>query len=46
MVKADGYGHGEQVCAEAALAGGATRLAVATAAEAARIGRRFPRSRC
>jgi alanine racemase len=42
VVKADGYGHGEQLCAEAALAGGATRLAVATAAEAARIGRRFP----
>lgn len=41
VVKADGYGHGEQVCAEAALAGGATRLAVATAAEAERIGRRF-----
>ncbi len=41
VVKADGYGHGEQACAEAALAGGATRLAVATAAEAARIGRRL-----
>ncbi len=41
VVKADGYGHGEEACAEAALAGGATRLAVATAAEAARIGRRL-----
>jgi alanine racemase len=40
VVKADGYGHGEQACADAALAGGATRLAVATAAEAERIGRR------
>jgi alanine racemase len=41
VVKADGYGHGDVACAEAALAGGATRLAVATAAEAERIGRRF-----
>ncbi|HEX7059746.1 MAG TPA: alanine racemase [Solirubrobacterales bacterium] len=41
VVKADGYGHGADGCAEAALAGGAERLAVATAAEAARIGRRF-----
>ncbi|HEX6687095.1 MAG TPA: alanine racemase [Solirubrobacterales bacterium] len=41
VVKADGYGHGDTTCAEAALAGGATRLAVATAAEAERIGRRF-----
>ena len=41
MVKADGYGHGDEACAEAALAGGATRLAVATAAEAERIGRRL-----
>jgi alanine racemase len=41
VVKADGYGHGADGCAEAALAGGATRLAVATAAEAAQIGRRF-----
>jgi len=39
VVKADGYGHGERACAEAALAGGATRLAVATAAEAERVGR-------
>jgi alanine racemase len=42
VVKADGYGHGAEACAEAALAGGATRLAVATGAEAAHIGRRFP----
>ena len=41
VVKADGYGHGDDACAEAALAGGATRLAVATAGEAERIGRRF-----
>jgi alanine racemase len=41
VVKADGYGHGDEACAEAALAGGATRLAVATAAEAERIGRRL-----
>jgi alanine racemase len=41
VIKADGYGHGDAACAEAALAGGATRLAVATASEAARIGRRF-----
>jgi alanine racemase len=42
VVKADGYGHGDDACAGAALAGGATRLAVATATEAARIGRRLP----
>ena len=42
VVKADGYGHGADACAAAALAGGATRLAVATGTEAARIGRRFP----
>ncbi len=41
VVKADGYGHGDEACAEAALAGGATRLAVATAGEAERIGRRL-----
>jgi alanine racemase len=41
VVKADGYGHGDKACAEAALAGGATRLAVATAGEAERIGRRL-----
>lgn len=42
VVKADGYGHGADACAEAALAGGASRLAVATAAEAEAIGRRLP----
>ena len=41
MVKADGYGHGADACAGAALQGGATRLAVATASEAEGIGRRF-----
>jgi alanine racemase len=42
VVKADGYGHGADACASAALAGGASRLAVATGTEAAQIGRRFP----
>jgi alanine racemase len=42
VVKADGYGHGAEACAGAALEGGAGRLAVATGAEAAAIGRRFP----
>jgi alanine racemase len=42
VVKADAYGHGAEACAAAALAGGASRLAVATGAEAAAIGRRFP----
>src|SRR5689334_987868 len=42
VVKADGYGHGAEACAAAALAGGATRLAVATGAEAASLGDRFP----
>ncbi|MGD0198036.1 MAG: alanine racemase [Solirubrobacteraceae bacterium] len=37
VVKADGYGHGALQCARAALAGGATMLAVATAAEAAQL---------
>lgn len=41
VVKADGYGHGADVCAGSALDGGATRLAVATANEAEQIGRRF-----
>ncbi len=41
VVKADGYGHGADGCAEAALNGGATNLAVATAGEAEQIGRRF-----
>jgi alanine racemase len=34
VVKADGYGHGMTECAEAALRGGAVRVAVATATEA------------
>jgi alanine racemase len=42
VVKADGYGHGADECAAAALKGGATRLAVATAREAEQIGRRLP----
>jgi alanine racemase len=42
VVKADGYGHGADGCVSAALAGGATRLAVATGPEAGQIGRRFP----
>jgi alanine racemase len=42
VVKADGYGHGAEDCAAAALAGGASRFAVATAIEAERIGARFP----
>jgi len=41
VVKADGYGHGADGCASAALEGGATRLAVATAGEAEQVGRRF-----
>jgi alanine racemase len=41
VVKADGYGHGADGCAAAALEGGASRLAVATATEAEQIGRRF-----
>lgn len=41
VVKADGYGHGADGCAAAAIAGGATRLAVATASEAEQVGRRF-----
>jgi len=41
VVKADGYGHGADGCAEAALAGGAIRIAVATAGEAEQIGRRM-----
>ena len=46
MVKADGYGHGAVPCADAALAGGATRLAVATAAEAERSDGGWPTCRC
>lgn len=41
VVKADGYGHGAEGCAAAALAGGATRLAVATAGEAEEVARRL-----
>src|SRR5690349_19748991 len=41
VIKADAYGHGADACAAAALEGGATRLAVATASEAEQIGRRF-----
>ena len=37
VVKADGYGHGAEPCARAALAGGATWLAVATGREAAEL---------
>jgi len=44
VVKADGYGHGAEACAGAALEGGATRLAVATAAEAEVIASRFPQA--
>jgi alanine racemase len=39
VVKADGYGHGATACAAAAVAGGATWLAVATASEAAELRR-------
>jgi alanine racemase len=41
VVKADGYGHGADRVAEAALAGGAAGFAVATPAEAKLIGRRL-----
>ncbi|MBK5219758.1 MAG: alanine racemase [Thermoleophilia bacterium] len=41
VVKADGYGHGADACAGAALAGGASWLAVATAVEAEAVGRRY-----
>ena len=37
VVKANGYGHGAVPCARAALAGGASWLAVATASEAAEL---------
>lgn len=39
VVKADGYGHGAFPCAKAALAGGASWLATATAREAAELRR-------
>jgi alanine racemase len=41
VVKADGYGHGAVECARAALAGGASVLAVAAAAEAAELRHEF-----
>lgn len=41
VVKADGYGHGAEGCAAAAVAGGATWLAVATAVEVEALARRF-----
>jgi alanine racemase len=41
VVKADAYGHGAESVAGAALEGGATRLAVATAVEAEELGRVF-----
>jgi alanine racemase len=45
VVKADGYGHGAAWCARAAVAGGATWLAVATADEAAELRRHGLRER-
>jgi alanine racemase len=42
VVKANGYGHGAVECARAALAGGATWLAVAAAAEAAELRSELP----
>lgn len=39
VVKADGYGHGDAWCSQAAVAGGATWLAVATADEAVELRR-------
>ncbi len=42
VVKADGYGHGAEDSARAALEGGAARLCVATAAEAATIRTALP----
>ena len=42
VVKANGYGHGAIECARAALAGGASWLAVAAAAEAAELRPHFP----
>ena len=42
VVKADAYGHGAEACSDAALSGGARRLAVATGREAAAIGNRLP----
>jgi alanine racemase len=42
VVKADGYGHGAVDCADAALAGGATALCVATVPEALELRARLP----
>ncbi|MBM3666136.1 MAG: alanine racemase [Actinobacteria bacterium] len=42
VVKADAYGHGAAPCAAAAMRGGATRLAVAAAAEAEELRQHFP----
>ena len=42
VVKANGYGHGAAPCAAAAMRGGASRLAVATADEAAELRLHFP----
>jgi alanine racemase len=45
VVKANGYGHGAVDCARAALAGGATWLAVAAATEAAELRGQLPDAR-
>ena len=45
VVKADGYGHGAVECARAAIAGGATWLAVAAADEAAELRAELPSAR-
>jgi alanine racemase len=45
VVKANGYGHGAVECARAALAGGATWLAVAAAVEAAELRSQLPDAR-
>lgn len=45
VVKADGYGHGAAPCAAAAMRGGASTLAVATAAEAEELRYHFPDAR-
>ena len=42
VVKANGYGHGAAACADAALRGGATRLAVAAATEAEELRLHLP----
>ncbi len=44
VVKADGYGHGAEASAHAALTGGATWLAVATSGEAEKLRSRFDRT--